>query len=101
MFLCFIISFFVASYYFRNYGAEMLRAYSVAHGVGSCIKTIWLVLGHFKMDIAEVTTVELNYFLCHREDNNNSYTFVAGCYKQFFLFFKLLQFVRAPIYMSL
>ena len=39
--------------------------------------------GHnFKKTVAEVATVELFCCLCHRKDNNHSYTFAAGCIRQ-------------------
>ena len=45
----------------------------------------------FKKAVAEVATVELFCFLCHRKANNYAYTFVAGCMQQFLILFKLLQ----------
>ena len=44
------------------------------------------------MDISEVATVKLIYFLCRRENNNDADTFVAGYIQQFLMLVKLLQF---------
>ena len=40
--------------------------------------------GHnFIKAAAEVATVELFTFLCHRKNNNDAYTFAAGCIQTF------------------
>ena len=46
--------------------------------------------------VAEVATMELFCFLCHRKDNNYAYTFAAGCMQKCLILFKLFEFVCTP-----
>ena len=67
--------------FYEGRGGRMLNHPHASLGLGS----------KFKKAVAEVATVELFCFLCHRKANNYACTFVAGCMQQFLIVFKLLQ----------
>ena len=52
---------------------------------------------HFKKAIAEVTTVELFLFLCHRKDNNYAYTLCLCMYPEMLNIFQVIRVCLYPI----